>query len=66
MPMITNQQMHKALTIVLDIAKVNTIPTTITDPVYIAKRDEQLEAIRLVEHLQTTMFMQSLTQTKEG
>jgi hypothetical protein len=53
MPMVTNQQMNKALTIVIKLAKDNVM------------RDEQLEAIKLVEHLQTTMFMHNLTRIKE-
>jgi hypothetical protein len=63
--MITNQQMRKALTIVIELAKANTIPQFITDPITVAQRDEQLEAIRLVEHLQTTLFMHNLTRGKD-
>jgi hypothetical protein len=63
--MITNQQMRKALTIVIELAKANVVPSFITDPQTVAIRDEQLEAIRLVEHLQTTLFMHHLTRGKE-
>jgi hypothetical protein len=66
MPMITNQEMRKALTIVIDIAKANTIPPIITDPVFTAKRDKQLKAIELVERLQTLLFMHNLTRGKDS
>jgi hypothetical protein len=65
MPMITNQEMRKALTIVIELAKVNTIPKFITDEPTVAIRNEQLKAIALVERLQTLLFMHNLTRTRE-
>ena len=63
--MITNQQMRKALTIVIELAKANTVPDIITDPTFIALRNDQLKAIALVERLQTLLFMHNLTRGKD-
>jgi hypothetical protein len=63
MPMITNQQMRKALTIVIDMAKQQILLDAhhgITD-----KYDEQQKAIELVEHLRDVMFMHNLTRAKD-
>lgn len=57
--MITNQQMRRALTIVIELAKNNIVAPNELE--FDEIRKKQLEAIKMVEYLQTVMFTHNLT-----
>lgn len=63
---ISNQEMRRALTIVIELAQAGVLRDTVNDPMLVAERNKQLKAIELVEHLKTLMFVHHLTRTKEN
>lgn len=64
MLIITNQEMRKALSTVLDLAKQGVL-REMNEPMLKAERNKQLHAIKLVEHLLTTLFMHNLTRGRD-
>lgn len=64
MPVITNQDMRKALSTVIELAQMSVLPES-SEPSFIAERNKQLKAIEMVENLKTIMFIHHLTRAKD-
>lgn len=62
---ITNHEMRKALSMVLDLARGRVLPEH-DEPMLKAERNKQLHAIELVEHLNTLLFVHHLTRSKDN